>query len=390
MNCYTADGMRPVGLVLLAALAGCGSDPKITGVRVVAQYGSPSLYDQFELRVDFDEEPPQSILLPKTPGPLLPSPQDLVVYLPDSRAGKMAYCRVTGRREGSAVSATVTAVILVEHQKVKTCLADLGTPDGGVPPPDAPSTGDDGGAPDTAPLPDGAEPPDGPIPDEPPPRDAPPPGVDVPPLPDAPPPRDMAVPPDAPVDMAVPPPDLPPDQPPPPPDIMTVVTGCSGNAARTAFADPALFPRIAGCGSPLSYSQAIGAAGGTCASGWHWCRADEVGSYAANPQPSTVGGSVCGWVDGTQRGCPDRFIAHSQAACGGADGMNLSVGGPTSGTLPCAPVDLGCMEPWKLAVSFDAWKTSSVNGGGSCLDHLGFQCASGTGGASCWITCCKN
>jgi hypothetical protein len=377
-----------VGACLLAMLVGCGSDEKVTGVRIVAQYGPEARFDQFELRLDLDGGRSEPILLPKTPGALRASPQDVVVYVPDAWAGMLAFCRANGLRQGQPPVIGLSDPVTVVLHQVVPCTVVIenrvsGPPGDGAPPVGGDAGVGDGGAAADAPiLPDGgvaadANPPDAPLPGDP-----PPPGVDVPPPPDATPPDAPALTPDtkAPSDLAV--------GPPPPDTAAPVQTGCAGNAARTAFVDPALFPSAAGCGSPTGYSQAIGAAAAACASGWHWCKAEEVNALSG--APATVGGSTCGWVDGTQGTCNDRRSAHGQARCAGGATMTLSVGGPTSAALPCTGVDLGCNEPWKLAVSFDRWGTTSVTSPSGCLDHLAFQCTSSAGGASCWITCCKN
>src|SRR5688572_26129759 len=109
--------------VAAALLAGCKSDPKITGVRIVAQFSSVMI-DQLEFRLEVTDDPKMRdpILLPRAHGALLTSAQDLVVYLPDSLAKKTATCRVTGLRQGATVSRGVPQTIAVELHKVVTCV----------------------------------------------------------------------------------------------------------------------------------------------------------------------------------------------------------------------------------------------------------------------------
>ena len=84
--------MRAPGLlVLLSVLAGCGSDPKITGVRVYAAFGDPR-FDQLEFNLAIDGVSQGTFIAPAPAKELLPSPQDLVFYGPDAWAGKTATC----------------------------------------------------------------------------------------------------------------------------------------------------------------------------------------------------------------------------------------------------------------------------------------------------------
>jgi hypothetical protein len=382
---------RVAACVALTLLAGCKSDPEITGVRIVATF-PVGMIDQleFSLHVNGFEPDRDPIKLPvKAAGPLA-SPQDLVIHLPDRTAGQSGSCAVRGLIRGERSTIALPKPIEVVLHKVITCEVELlELPDGGTPPTDDAGVRFDVSLPGT----------DGPPADAALPRDLIP-GVDVPPLDVAPPPDGFVPPdaaPDAPADSPLtPPPDapadtaaVPVDTAPTPPDTM-VVTGCAGGAARTAFLNPTQFPSVAGCGAALSYNAALGTGSAACAPGWHWCKAEEVGALAGGVQPGTVAGSTCGWVDGTQATCNDRRNSFPRAGCTGGGGMSLSVGGPPSGTLPCLTVDLGCMEPWKLGLAFDRWANTSVTGmGGGCLENLAFQCTSMAGGASCWITCCK-
>jgi hypothetical protein len=386
--------MRFVAACVAAALlAGCKSDPKITGVRMVAEFRTRAI-DQLRFSLTVGDQPMRSELRPATAASPLVGPQDLIIYLPDGSIGQTAVCQVDGLLMGRKVAQGVPQLLSLRLHQIVTCRIDLDAQmadDGGVFPDAAPVVPDAGSLPDGAVLA-----PDGPVPDAPLPRDAPPPGVDVPPLPDiAAPvpdtsgapvdaPLDTAPPIDAPVDTAAPPADLP-----PPPDTM-VVTGCAGGGTRTAFVDRAKYPRIAGCGTPISYNNALGAALTACAPGWHWCKAEDVAGLSMD-HPGTVGGSTCGWLDGSQSVCNDRRSSYPRAGCTGAPGMTLSVGGPPSAGLPCLSVDLGCMEPWKIALAFDRWENTSVTRmGGGCLEHAALHCTSMAGGASCWITCCQN
>jgi len=377
--------MRFVAAACVAAalLAGCKSEPKITGVRIVAQFSSVMI-DQLEFRLEVTNDPKQRdpILRPETRGATLASSQDLVVYLPDTLAGETATCRVTGLRQGAPASRGIPRTTRVELHKVVPCVivadeerfGDAGAPDAQV------VVLSDAGIPvDGTVLPPDAATVDAPLP-----RDVAP-GVDVPPPADSAPPTDLlVVPPDAPPDTTAPPPDLA-----PPPDTAPV-TGCAGNAPRTAFVSIPQFPAIASCGTPTSYNEALGRGSGACASGWHWCKAEEVSGLPADP-PGMVPGSTCSWLDGTQATCNDRRTAYARASCAGPAGTNASIGGAPTGNLPCLGGAIGCMEPWKLAVSFDRWESNSVTGmGGGCLEHLDLKCTSMAGGASCWITCCKN
>src|SRR3954467_3358009 len=120
--------MRLVGVCLLAALVGCGSDPQITGVRIVVQYGSPPPFDQFEFRLDLDEGLSDPIVRPEKAGAPLPASQDLVVYVPDDWASKTATCRVQGRRAGAGVGRPVQHNVTVELHRVVPCAVTLELP----------------------------------------------------------------------------------------------------------------------------------------------------------------------------------------------------------------------------------------------------------------------
>src|SRR6185436_11489087 len=105
--------------------------------------------------------------------------QDVVVFLPDRLAGKVATCLAIGRRLGQTTFTSAITNVPVQYRKVIPCEVSLESADAGP-------VLDDAGAPiDVPPPPDGAAPPDGSTPDAAPPRDAPPLGVDVLPLPDA-------------------------------------------------------------------------------------------------------------------------------------------------------------------------------------------------------------
>jgi hypothetical protein len=370
--------VKAAGLCLLALLAGCGSDPSITAVRIVVNYPEP-VFDQFDFRLEVDGQAPFEVRLPTPSRTPLPTPQDVVIYLPDAWAGRLATCQVLGLRGGDGLRRSFSTPFTIRLHEVASCYVYLNdTPDGAVLDGAAPVP--DAGVPLDGAAPDAGAPADGPGPDA---------AIADAPLPvDAPPASDVAMAPDGgvPLDTSSPPADTLS----PPPDATVPITGCAGNADRTAFLDLAKFPGIAGCGAPIGYSAAIGAAPNTCAAGWHWCKAEEVGSLPAM-EPGTVSGSTCGWVDGTQGMCPDRRSSYNQASCAGGATRNLSIGGPTSGALPCTGIDLACGEPWKLAIAFDRWATSSVSRmSGGCLEHLTLQCTSSAGGASCWTTCCKN
>jgi hypothetical protein len=345
---------------------------------------------------------------PARAGGVLTSPQDLVVYLPDGDAGRTARCGASGLRGGSKVTDAVPRTVTVALHQVVTCALtleagvagdagasmdatarELGAgPDGaagdGPASSDGMRAGDGGPAVDAAVGPgDGAA-----VTDTASITDAPL-TIDVAAMPDA------GVMPDAasPVpDAASPPPDAPANAPPDaPPDLAPPLAAGCADGVRQAFLDRASFPTVAGCGAALiPYSQALATAASVCAAGWHWCRAEEVGALPATPAPGQVSGT-CGWLDSTQATCVKRN-AYNQPRCAGSATMSLAAGGPTGGANLCTGVDLSCMEPWKLAVALDRWTTASMAGAaaGTCVDHVGFQCASGVGGASCWVTCCRD
>ena len=316
---------------------------------------------------------------PDPAGALLKSPQSLVVYLKDDLAGRGASCSVTGRRMGQDVTPVkVVSIERIPLRKLVTCVVKLegASPDGGMD-----GEAGDGGAEDEGGLPvgdDGSAPAGGDArgPDAPVSRDTSPgdgPGVDTAPPPDS------GVPPS---DAPIVPPDAPPDGPPP-------LSGCAVGG-RKAFLRTDQFPRIAGCGSSaVPYTQADTIGDKACSSGWHWCKPEEVGVFAE--APGTINGTTCSWLDSAAFGCADKRRAFKQLNCTGSVSRTAAVGTAGSST-PCADIGLGCTEPWKFSIPLDRWNSTSVEGsaGGGCLDHVDFQCAGSVGGASCWITCCKN
>jgi hypothetical protein len=373
--------MRLVAACLgVALLAGCKSDPKITGVRIRVDFPVGAV-DQLRFSLTENGEDHDSELRPQTAAGPLASPQDLVIYLPDRWADGTAVCTVMGLAKGVPVAFAVPQLLDIEPRKIVNCKVSLAErlPDGGTPP-----ATDDAGVPVDVAVPMS----DGPAADGALPRDLLP-GVDVP-APDVAPPPDGALPadapltPDAPADTAAPPVDL------APPADSAIVTGCAGGATRAAFVNPAMYPSVASCGVPMTYNAALGTGSAACAPNWHWCKAEEVGSLGST-HPGTVAGSTCSWVDGTQAVCNDKRTAYPRAGCTGGGGVMQSIGGPPSASLPCLGTDLNCMEPWKLALAFDRWAITSVTRmGAGCLENLASLCTSMSGGASCWITCCKN
>jgi hypothetical protein len=380
-------------LVVLAGL-GCKGDPKITGVRIQASWGPGRVVDQLAFALEpglgsphFDAE--TVVVRPVTAGAPLRSPQDFVIYLPDDQDGQWWTCGVAGRRAGRAEGPAPSRAVQLKLHTLKLCplsldegvdaaagtdatgsggLADGASGDGALA--EVGAGPDAGGSPDGSPTVDGTVPPDtGPSPDASPSSDQAPRSDVGPPPVDAP----VSGPPDVAVDRAPPPPDLP------------VQTGCA-DGVRHGF-PLASYDSIASCGPFLmTYSEARTMVSGVCAGGWHWCSVQEIGAVPAGaPAP---GSGACSWLKSEEMGCSTTNTTFSQLLCGGSPGMTVSAGGPNSGVLACAGVDLGCTQPWKYATSFDSWSSSSLSGNG-CMNHVGFRCASAMGGSSCWITCCK-
>jgi hypothetical protein len=386
--------------VLVATAGACREETRqITAVRIVVQFSSPSI-DHLRLSL---ESLDGAALLPPTvrpegagTGARLSSPQDLIVYLDDDRAGSVIRCRVEGLN-GNARITSGTATATVVRRKVVPCTVTLsGSGDGGPPLDGPPGQISDGGTLADGPSDDsqdagatdgsdgdlpgdvGPAPPDGGVdlPPEGPPADAPP---DLPPdiTPDVPP--DLT--PDLPADIGVEI-DMAPDLPPPPPP------GCS-DGQREAFLDTSAFRTVAGCGAgaaPVSYAQAIQLSPTVCQPAWRWCTTADVGQLPALPRPDRVAGPSCAWLDDRPAVCNQQVEAHGQAACAGGVVRTQSTAGPASGL--CTGL-LGCAEPWKLAIAIDDWGTVSVRDRTGCQDHATLLCAGELlSSTSCWIACC--
>lgn len=408
------------------ALAGCGSDPEVTAVRIVAQGFPAATYDQLGFVLTVGGAEPDfadAVARPERAAAPLAAPQDLVVYLSDALAGQAIRCGVVGLAGGvPGARAVGQAAEPLRKGRVTACPVRFGDPgtdggspaldDGGAPLPDGASPDGavaDSRSADGAPPADGAPSPDaGPTVDAPP-VEAPPPGVEAGVPPDAgtpdteTPPPDAGAPPtdagspipDAPLDPdAAPPPDAPVDSPAPPPDTAVPDTAPPSpcvTGGRRGFIDPGTFPTVASCGpasGAVSYEQALAMASTVCAPGWRWCRPDDI--RVLGPDDPGQIGAACSWLDSTQFACNDRRARYALPNCSGsASGLPLSAGGPTSGAA-CLGADLGCGESWKFAVPLDRFNMVSVaGGGGPCLNHVTFQCAANLGTDKCWITCCK-
>jgi hypothetical protein len=394
------------GAVLLAAAAialavGCReSTPQITAVDIVVSFPTQSV-DQLRFALP---GLPAPTVRPERAGAPLSSPQNLIVYLPDTRVGEDVMCTVEGLFRGAA-RGTGIGRARVEQGRAVACAVNLlggsgggdGGPDGspgsaaGVPPADGATTDrppGDGGGP--APGDTGGPPPGdtaGPPPADtngPPPADSNgPPPADT----NGPPPIDMGGPP--PVDMGGPPP---PDGPGPPPPV-----GCA-DGRREGFIDVADFPTIAGCGmgndDPLTYVQSRQQAAGLCSPGWHWCTAADVGRLPAQPRPRAAGATTCAWLDVAGARCDQKVQAFGQPSCGGNIVGSGSTAGPDRGL--CSNLLGQCGDSWKLQVDFDRWGQISVLDTGVCQNNVALTCASqgvppalGTD-VPCWAACCRN
>jgi hypothetical protein len=380
--------MTRLGAALLVVTAVClaagcrESTPQITGVRIEARFAGQVISQlRFELRVGG-----ATLAQATRPDPpvLLSSPQDLVVYLPDARAGADAVCAVVGVM-AAGTSITGTGQVRIERRRVVTCTASLGAGDGGSTSDaagdaiagDGPGgdPGRDGGATTDALAPPGDMAAD----HQQPPGDGP-----------GPPPFDTNQPP---ADTSQPPPDTNPSPPdaPPSPDVMEPPpVGCS-DGLREGFIDVAAFPGVAGCGmgsAPVSHAQARAMASALCAPGWRWCRAGDVGGLPAAPVPRSVQGADCAWLDPGASVCDDKVQAFGQPRCGGSVTRSASTAGPDQGL--CTGL-LGCGEPWKVNVALDRWTQVSALGNGVCHDHVALECASRTlgGDLPCWVACCR-
>lgn len=106
------------GLTALMVFA-CQRSPDITGVRIVVDFAGPA--EQLELSIV--PAAGGAALLPPTrrpasPGAVLPSPADVVVYLPDEQAGNDVVCRVRPVHEGTAYGGAETTVRMQLHSIV--------------------------------------------------------------------------------------------------------------------------------------------------------------------------------------------------------------------------------------------------------------------------------
>jgi hypothetical protein len=394
--------MKGIVACCLVVLLGCSSDPKITGVRILARFDASAGLTQLGFGWQVAGEAFAGPLWrPQDPGQPLTSPQDLVVYLDDRFAGRGLECRVEGRLVPLRGSQTVP----LRLHEIVPCVVMLGPDDGGLAFPDAGAV--DGAPAGTTDGPGGSGSVDGPpghaafdlaggegpsetsrdgaaidlnmsdlaVPDAP----ALPPDV-VAPAPDGP-----ALAPDSPVlapDSNVAPPDAP-----LPLDVAPPSNGCA-TGARKAFANTAEFPTVAGCGSAeVSYSQALSSAGAVCATGWHWCGPAELRALPASPAPAQVSGT-CGWLDSRQATCTEQQTSYGKADCQGLSTQTSSAGAGTAGA--CTLVDLTCTSPWKYAVMLQSWATSSLSDPGGCINHVGFACGGTIGNATCWVVCCKD
>jgi hypothetical protein len=390
--------MRLIAAACCLAILGCASDPKITGVRIIARFDGAAGLTRLAFAWQEGSQPPpfdHAEVRPKNAGQVLASPQDLVVYLDDSLAGHDLSCGVAG----DPLPLRAWKTVPLRLHEIVPCEVTLSAGDGGLA--DAASDGarreSDGPAmvPGDGALPDGSNEraadagPGQPSPDATPTIDALAPDAstsDTPtisvdagaPAPDAP-----AISPDSPVfapDM-----NLPPDAPLPP--DAAVSNGCAAGS-RKAFANAAEFPTVAGCGSAeVSYGQALSSAAAVCAAGWHWCRPAEMRTLPASPAPAQVSGT-CGWLDSRQATCAEQQTAYGKADCQGVGTQKSSAGAGTAGA--CTVVDLTCTSPWKYAVQLQSWATSSLSDPGGCINHVGFSCGGTIASASCWIVCCQD
>jgi hypothetical protein len=382
--------MTRLGAALVAATALCfasgcrESTPEITGVRIEARF-APQTVRQLRLELSIAGTTLAQVARPDPAGAALSSPQDLVVYLPDARAGADAVCVVVGVMP-AGTNMRGMGQVRVERRRVVTCVASLGAGDGGA----VSDAGGDAIAGDAAGAETGRD--GGPTDTLAPPRDTAvdqqPPQADGP----GPPPADTnGPPPDAPEPI----PDTnqpPPDAPAPPPDMMEpLASGCS-DGFREGFIDIPDFPGVAGCGmgnAPVSYVQAKAMAGAICAPGWRWCRPGDVGALPASPAPRSVQGASCAWLDASPSTCQDKVQAFGQPTCGGAVTRSASAGAVDQGA--CTGL-LACNEPWKLVVPLDRWTEVSALDRGACQNHVTLECATrtlGLGDLPCWVACCR-
>src|SRR5687767_10004608 len=112
--------MTRLGAALLAVTAAClaagcrESTPSVTAVRIEARFGQVISQLRFELRVGAATL--AQATRPDAPT-LLSSPQDLVVYLPDARAGADAVCAVVGVM-AAGTSIAGTGQVRIERRRV--------------------------------------------------------------------------------------------------------------------------------------------------------------------------------------------------------------------------------------------------------------------------------
>jgi hypothetical protein len=353
-------------------VSGCRKvTPQVTGVRIEAAFPSGA-FDQLTLWLSAQTGPNPTatlaeVTLPKNATVALGSPQDLVVYLDDGRAGQTLTCGVVGKKKGAPDTAALTAPVTIKAREIVGCAvsfdADAGAPGGDADAGDGggggTGSGGSGGTVDAAGM------------------DA---VVDAPGEtagPDA-----IAA--DAPVSDSG-------------PETAPAASGCA-DGTREAFLNESVFPGIAGCGSsadgaPFTYDQAMASAGTICAAGWHWCGPGDVGTSGA-AAPSTAG-ATCGWIESASSGCAV-FQSFTAPDCAGASSSTSSVGGATStaSCLNAIPALATCTSTaLKLAVSFATWATDStgVASAATCYNHVSFACASTVAsGASCLLTCCHD
>jgi hypothetical protein len=321
-----------VASVLTVVLPGCREvAPKITGVEIAIDPGG-RVFDRFEISLTVGGDPvlvPMSF--PRDAGAPLSTRQSLVVYLDEARDGQTAACSVTPwLGDSSGITATMT--VKVARNRIVQCAIGFG------------GVGSDAGASDVGDTGAG----------------------------------DAA---DAPSDAGM---------------DMATDSGDGGGAAegcatgpRRAFRDAQQFPNVAGCGNVVAFSEAAGAANGTCAPNWHWCEPREIGDLP-DDSPDAEASFSCSWVAGGGWGC-DAVSVFSAARCAGGSPRRTFVGGGIENTclLSATLCDLSAD---KLVIQYGSWATASVlnSTAGVCAHHVTTGCASSSGGIRCGITCCRN
>lgn len=153
--------------------------------------------------------------------------------------------------------------------------------------------------------------------------------------------------------------------------------GCA-DGTREGFTNYASFPRVAGCGPPMHFSDASSA----CAPGWAPCGAGGIGAAPAMPAPIFAAGYTCAWVRFLPAACAGAQW-HTAPSCTGfaaIGGVDPSAGGSGScGACPSAGYQF---------VTGPIFWSGSISTGPTCYRHSGLACGKPSGD-SCLLACCR-